>query len=672
MEKELTYIDLVQRVNELEKDKLELKRAEETLRLIAEDTARLTGKEFIRNLVKQLALAIGFRWVFVGNLVAQNLDCINTIVFWADGEYADNFKYDLSGTPCRNVVKQSFCFYPKDIQRKFPQDQMLAEMGVESYMGIPLINSSGNTIGLLVAMDDKSMEKLAFAQPIMRIFAQRIVAELERMQINRDLERKHQIQRVLNELLSISLKPYHLEKMLDLILEHIISIPWLVFESKAAILLAENKADVLILKSFREFSKDAQISCAEIPFGKCLCGQAAQTKKIVFADYIDSRHEILYKNVSPHGHYCVPILSSGKVYGVLNLYVKDGHQRKKEEEDLLISVANVLAGIIERKRAEDELWRSNERFRNLVETTSDFVWEVDEKGIYSYVNPQLTNILGYDVDEVVGKTPFHLMPQEEAQRVKSIFNNIVAERKPLKALENINIHKDGHHIILETSGVPVFDADGTFKGYRGIDRDITKRKRAEEELKKAYDRLEMMVVERTHELTETNKQLKNKILEQAETEKELKQREDELRIKTVNLEETNTALRVLLKKREEDKSDIEEKILDNVKELVLPYLEKIKKNISDSRTDSYLHILESNLNDITSSFSFKMTSKYLNLTPTEIQVANLIKHGSNTKEIAEVLCLSTSTIGFHRKNIRKKLGIKNKKTNLRTQLISLN
>jgi DNA-binding CsgD family transcriptional regulator len=100
-------------------------------------------------------------------------------------------------------------------------------------------------------------------------------------------------------------------------------------------------------------------------------------------------------------------------------------------------------------------------------------------------------------------------------------------------------------------------------------------------------------------------------------------------------------------------------------------LEKLKKHRLDEKYDAYLNTLESNINDIISSFSQKLSSKYINLTPTEIQVANLIKHGNNTKEIAELLFLSKATIEFHRRNIRKKLGIKNKKTNLRTHLLSI-
>jgi DNA-binding CsgD family transcriptional regulator len=135
-----------------------------------------------------------------------------------------------------------------------------------------------------------------------------------------------------------------------------------------------------------------------------------------------------------------------------------------------------------------------------------------------------------------------------------------------------------------------------------------------------------------------------------------------LEIKTSKLEEVNTALRVLLKRREEDKAVLEEKVLFNMRELVILLLEKPQRTGLDKRQKVYVSILESNLTDIISPFSRRLSSLYLDLTPTEMEVANLVKHGKTTKEMAELLDLSGRTIDTHRDNIRRKLGIKTKKT----------
>jgi PAS domain S-box-containing protein len=138
--------------------------------------------------------------------------------------------------------------------------------------------------------------------------------------------------------------------------------------------------------------------------------------------------------------------------------------------------------ITERKRTEAALRESEEKFRNLVENTSDWVWEINEGGAYTYVSPRVRDILGYAPEELLGKTPFDIMPADEARRVAEVFAPISGRMEPFVLLDNVNLHKDGRRVVLETSGVPIFDNLGRFRGYRGIDRDITTRKIAEETL----------------------------------------------------------------------------------------------------------------------------------------------------------------------------------------------
>ena len=159
--------------------------------------------------------------------------------------------------------------------------------------------------------------------------------------------------------------------------------------------------------------------------------------------------------------------------------------------------------------------------------------------------------------------------------------------------------------------------------------------------------------------------------EHNKADKALREREKELKIKSTSLEEVNTALRVLLKRRDEDKTEIEDKVIFNVTELVLPFLEKLKKTKLDQKQLAYLQILQSNLTDITSPFSRRLSSRFISLTPTQIVVANLIKAGKSSKEIAELMNLSSRTIDSYRESIRKKMNIKNKKANLRSHLFGV-
>lgn len=147
-------------------------------------------------------------------------------------------------------------------------------------------------------------------------------------------------------------------------------------------------------------------------------------------------------------------------------------------------------GIRARKAAEKALRESEVKFRNLVESTNDWIWEMNEQDVYTYASPQVRDLLGYSVDEVIGRTPFELMPPDEAARVKAAFEAIKRERKSFRYLENANLHKDGRLVSMETSGAPVVDAQGVFRGYRGIDRDITERKEAERERRASAEKLE--------------------------------------------------------------------------------------------------------------------------------------------------------------------------------------
>ncbi len=140
--------------------------------------------------------------------------------------------------------------------------------------------------------------------------------------------------------------------------------------------------------------------------------------------------------------------------------------------------------ITEHKQAEEELRKSESRFRALVETTSDWVWEVDQNTTFTYASPKIKDLLGYEPEEIVGKSPFQLMPPDEAERITGLYREITDAQKPIVRLENVNLHKNNQRVVLETSGIPIFDAQGNFAGYRGIDRDVTERKRIEEELRK--------------------------------------------------------------------------------------------------------------------------------------------------------------------------------------------
>lgn len=319
---------------------------------------------------------------------------------------------------------------------------------------------------------------------------------------------------------------------------------------------------------------------------------------------------------------------------------------------------------------ESALRESEERFKELAELLPQTVFEMDLNGNLTFVNKRAFEHFGY--------------AQEDFDRGANAFDMIVSEEHE-RAVQNIsklfNDGKIGSNIYLalrkDKSTFPAqFYSEAIFRngkpvGVRGIIIDITEQTRLEEELQKAHDELERRVKERTLQLMETNKQLREEISERKRVEKELLTKEKELENKNIELQEFNSALKVLLKQRDNDREQLGENVIRNVKELVLPYLEKLKNDKNKCNQSVYFDIIESNLRDIISPFGANLNKKYYNLTPTEIRIIDLIKHGKTTKEIADMLNLSSRTIEFHRNNIRTKFQIKNKKINLRTHLISL-
>ncbi len=173
--------------------------------------------------------------------------------------------------------------------------------------------------------------------------------------------------------------------------------------------------------------------------------------------------------------------------------------RPASEEQVVAHVESALCArhaqarpiIADLERTQRALLESEERYRHLVESSHDWVWEVDEHLVYTFASPKAYEVLGYTPEEIIGKTPFDLMPPDEARRVQEAFGSIAEQHSAFRGMENVNRRKDGRLVILETNGVPVLDRDGRFRGYRGMDRDITERKKMEAELQQSIDEWQM-------------------------------------------------------------------------------------------------------------------------------------------------------------------------------------
>jgi PAS domain S-box-containing protein len=313
--------------------------------------------------------------------------------------------------------------------------------------------------------------------------------------------------------------------------------------------------------------------------------------------------------------------------------------RNDDVKDVYVTVAMIpgtkksvasLLDITESIKAQQALQESEERYKTAIENSNDGVLIVKDGKCIS-VNRKLVEMLGYDTaEEIEGKHIAAIVHPDFVNQVIGIRTGRQDEEYAPSTYEIRHVRKNGTFLDAEASATKtVLKGEMVSLVYL---RDITNRKLAEEALRK---------------------------------------REKELEIKSINLEEANTALKVLLRNREEDKKALKDTILGNVRELVFPYIEKLKNGHLNDNQTAYIGILETNLSDIISPFLQKMTSRYSLFTPTEIQVANLIKSGKTSKEIAELMNVSTGTIDTHRNSIRSKLDLNKKKINLRTFLLSL-
>jgi len=342
-------------------------------------------------------------------------------------------------------------------------------------------------------------------------------------------------------------------------------------------------------------------------------------------------------------------------YGLLN-----STKITLDGEDHLLSLA---MDITDRRQAEEALRSSEAKYRQLYESMMDAFVSIDMNGMITEYNKAFRNMLGYEPEEIEALTYTDLTPKKWHSMEVEIIESQVLKRGYSDIFEKEYQRKDGTVFPIELRAKLIIDNEGKPSGMWAIVRDITERKLAENELKGHRDRLEELVKERTDELSNANEMLKRENEVRKKTEAALRSREREL-------EAINTALETLLRKREEDKKNIEMNILSNIKISIMPYLEKLESSCSEDNQTA-LAIVKSNLEDIASPFIRKVSSGYLCFTPSEIQIASLIKAGKRSKEIAEMLNVSINTIIKHRHNLRKKARLKNKKVNLRSYLQTL-
>ncbi|HEU19759.1 MAG TPA: PAS domain S-box protein [Deltaproteobacteria bacterium] len=442
------------------------------------------------------------------------------------------------------------------------------------------------------------------------------------------------------------------------------------------------------------------------------------------------------------------------------------------ERDIVLSVSMIpgtnksvasFLDVSEEVRLKKDLIEQEQRYRLLADNVSDVIWTADLYLHFNYVSPSVERLLGYNPDEILYHPMDEIFSPASRETVLNLgekFRDIVKgidDRKRLAGSQTIEldlISKDGTPVWTETTMTFIGGSENCADMILGVTRDITKRKKAEEErwksenlyhllfdsspagifyydtqlrfidcndrftsvIQSGRDRLigldlktlvdqsivpalsealhgrngffegsyrttvsqvDMWTILQTAPLYDIDGTvtggmgIMENTTERVMAKQALEKSKAELEVKSRFLEESNTTLKVLMNRIEEDKMELQENVLVNIRHLIIPLIEKIKVSPSKTEIDGCVEVLESSLNNIVSPFLRNISLKHYHLTPKEMQVASLVKEGKTTKEIAGLMNVSLRSVEVHRDNIRGKLDIKHKKANLQSVLLSM-
>ncbi|MDO9533413.1 MAG: HD domain-containing protein [Deltaproteobacteria bacterium] len=316
--------------------------------------------------------------------------------------------------------------------------------------------------------------------------------ELDRAVDN--LKRSYDKQKVINSLLQLALEDIPLEELLQHTLDLSNTIDWIALESKGSIFLVEDQPEVLVMKAQKGMTSLILEACRRIPFGRCLCGLAASTRQIQFADGLDERHTIRTEGMLPHGHYCVPILFGDRVLGVINFYVKAGHHYSPQEEEFLAAIANTLAGIIVRREAEAAQQRSEQEFRLLVENLPAIVFKGYLDGSIDLFDDKVEEMTGYPKQEFDSRALkwTDLILDEDRPEAQQEFDAALKGCKPYLREYRIR-RRDRKPIWIQERSHIVCEDKGVFTYVSGVFFDISERKQGEVALKRTVEKLKQTV-----------------------------------------------------------------------------------------------------------------------------------------------------------------------------------
>jgi len=407
---------------------------------ISQALLAITGEAFFHELVLNLGRTLEVAFAFVGEFTNASCSTVRTLAVNAGGSLTDNFIYELPGTPCENVVGKDICFYAQGVRRLFPDDRMLADMGIESYIGSPLFNSAGKPIGILVLLDNKPLTDPEHAEAILKICAGRAEAELERRRQEQALRQSEEHYHLLARLAPVGL-----------------------------------------------FRTDAEGHCTYVNKRWCdIAGigpEQARGEGWARAIHPDDRKQIFEhwyaaaKNDQPFMEECRIQRPDG-----VTIWVLARASAEKEADDRVTGYVGTITEVTDRKQVEKILRENNEILERVFDSTHFCLAYLDRDFNFIRVNRAYAKACGYPPEHFPGKNHFHLYPNEENE---AIFRRVVQTGEPFtvmaKLFEFLD-HPEWGVTYWDWTLHPLKNPNGNVEALLFVLLDVTERKTAEDML----------------------------------------------------------------------------------------------------------------------------------------------------------------------------------------------
>ena len=417
---------------------------------IASRTAYVTGNEFLKTLVRELAVALEVPYVFVSECLPGQPNRVRTVAFWKRNRLAENFEYELEGTPCEAVLNGAVCYYPTGVQARFPDDPDLVALNAQSYLGIPLCSSSHEIIGHLALLHDRPTWEQERLISTLQIFAARAAAELERKLA----------------------EAAHRES-----------------EEKYRILVEHSLQGITILQDGRiVFANQAIADLFGYTVDELLALEPEQVDALIHPDdrrRVQENIEARLAGREVPSRYEVRIVRKDGRVGWMEIAARRITYRGRP------AILTFDVDVTERKLAEQALRESETRFRALIERSFDVILLFDADSRIRYASPSIERLLGYKPEDVLGLPKSELIHPEERGYMARMFEEALNTPGKLIRCEHRLRHRDGSYRTVEGMGVNLLQ-EPAVKAIIGNYRDVTERCAAEEALRQSEQKFRQL------------------------------------------------------------------------------------------------------------------------------------------------------------------------------------